>query len=204
VTGVTRGNNILLISVRQVLIVVFRRGVAGELQELDANESAVCEKIYDLPNVGGCQSDDTRVTAKLQNRPIFRSPSRAENMRVRHAGNHVNNIAVPRQNARHRLDYVFDALVWREQAEREQHIFSFSSKAILEETGIGKRQIGDPVGDEIDFVRRDVKHFSQNIGGLLAHDNESIRQSRNFRHQPCVDRCLGSRRTVCNVVTTGI
>src|SRR5437762_11476198 len=75
-------------------------------------------------------------------------------MRVRHAGNHVNNIAVPRQNGRHRLDYVFDALVWREQAEREQHIFSFGSEAILEETGIGKRQIGDPVGDEIDLVRR--------------------------------------------------
>ena len=103
-------------------------------------------------------------------------------MRVRHAGNHVNNIAVPRQNARHRLDYVFDSLVWREQAEREQHIFSFGSESILVETGIGKWHIGDSVGDEIDLVRRDVKHFFKDIGRLLAHDNETIRQSRNFRH----------------------
>src|SRR5260370_391118 len=81
---------------------------------------------------------------------------------------------------RHGLDYVFDALIWREQAERKQHIFSFGSEAVLVEAGIGKRYVGDSVGDEIDFVRRDVKHIFQDIGGLLAHDNETIRQSRNF------------------------
>src|SRR5256885_6832432 len=38
------------------------------------------------------------------------------------------------------------------------------------------------MGDEIDFVGRNLEHLLQDIGGLPAHDNQAVRQSGNLLH----------------------
>src|SRR6202011_5087454 len=77
-----------------------------------------------------------------------------QDMRVSCASNHVNNIAVARQNVWQSLDDIFYALIGREQAKREQNVFSFRSEPILVEVGISERQIGDAMWNQIDLVDR--------------------------------------------------
>lgn len=64
-------------------------------------------------------------------------------MGVRCTGNHVHHIAVPGKNAGQRSNDIFDALVRREQAKRQQDVFPFSAKPIFIERRIGERQIGE-------------------------------------------------------------
>src|SRR5882672_7774372 len=117
----------------------------------------------------------------LEVQPIFVALV-SQDMRVGDAGNHVNGITVTRQDTRQSLDYVFYTLVWGEQSKREQNVFSLRSESILIKIRIGKVQIGDTVGNEIDFVGRDLEDFLQNIGGLPAHDNQAVQQSCNLLH----------------------
>ena len=90
-------------------------------------------------------------------------------VRMRYAGNHVDHVAVARQNLRQRFDYVFHSLIRRQQPKREQNFFSFRSESVLVKTRIGERQIWDAMRNQIDLVGRNVKHFLQNLRGLLAH-----------------------------------
>src|SRR5258706_12235775 len=98
-------------------------------------------------------------------------------MRVGDAGNHVNGIAVTRQDARQSLDYVFYALVWGEQSKREQNVLPFRSESILIKIRIGKVQIGNAVGNKFDFRGRDLETLWPNIRAWHSHVNHAVCQS---------------------------
>jgi len=96
--------------------------------------------------------------------------------------NHIHNIAVLRQDARQRLNHVFDAFVRRQQAKREHDDFSFRAEAILVKVGIDERNVGDPVRNQVDLVARDTEDLLQDLSGVLAHHNHAVRQTRDFFH----------------------
>ena len=98
------------------------------------------------------------------------------------AGNHVNNIAVMREDFWQSQDDIFYALIGRQQAKREQNIFSFRPEAVLVEVWIGEGQIGDAMRNQIDLVARNVEHFLQDLCGVPAHDDHAVRKGRNLFH----------------------
>ena len=68
----------------------------------------------------------------------------------------VDNILVLGQNLRQRLNYVFDSLVRREQAEREQNRFPFHAEAVFIEIGIQERQVRNAVRNHVDLAAREL------------------------------------------------
>ena len=115
----------------------------------------------------------------------------------------VGNILVPGQNLRQRLNYVFDSLIRREQAERKKNRLPFHSKAVLIEIRIQKWQVWNSMRHHVDLAARHLKDFLQELGRQLAHDNEAVGEFRDLFHHHQLSG-FGSRRTVCSVVTTGI
>ena len=71
----------------------------------------------------------------LQVEPVLLTLTPLE-MRMSCSGNHVDNIAVPRQYPWQSLNDIFDAFVRRQQTKREQDHLSFRTEAILVEIGI--------------------------------------------------------------------
>jgi len=98
------------------------------------------------------------------------------------AGDDVHDVVVFGQNVGQRQNDVFDSLVRREQAERQQHRFSFHAKAILVEIGIEKGQIWNAVGNHVDFAAGHFEDFLQELGRELAHDDEAIGKFRDLFH----------------------
>ena len=46
---------------------------------------------------------------------------------------------------------IFDALVRREQAEGEEHVLALDAELVLVKIGIDEGQVGNAVGDDVDF-----------------------------------------------------
>ena len=102
------------------------------------------------------------------------------------------------------LNDVFDALVRRQQAKSQQNFLSFRPEAVLVEIGIGERQIGNAVRDQIDLGDRDAETLpeeSPQTARLMT-----IRRSDSAAISTITARWSGSgsRSTVCSVVTIGI
>src|SRR5271167_3223024 len=91
-------------------------------------------------------------------------PLATEDVRMGGSCDDVSDILVFGQNLRQSLDYVFDSLVRREQAEREQNRFTFHAKAVLVEIGIQERQVGNAVRHHIDLAARYLEDFLQELG----------------------------------------
>ncbi len=99
--------------------------------------------------------------------------------RTRHQ---VHHVFVFRQDLRHGLNYVFDALIRREQSEGEQHRFPFDAETVLIEIGIEKGQVGNAVRDHVDLAARHLEDFLQELGRKLAHDNEAVGKLSDLFH----------------------
>ena len=87
----------------------------------------------------------------------------AQDMRMGRARHQVHHVFVFRQDLRHGLNYVFNALVRREQAEGEQHRFAFDAEAVLVEIGIEKGQVGNAVRNQVDLAARHLEDFLQKL-----------------------------------------
>ena len=98
------------------------------------------------------------------------------------AGDNVSGILVFGQDPRHRLNDVFNSLIGREQAEGEQHCFSFDTKTVLVEIGVEKGQVGNAVRNHVDLAAGHLIDFLQELGRELAHDNKAVRKLRNLFH----------------------
>ena len=101
--------------------------------------------------------------------------------RPQHDENHVGKAS---QDRRQGLDHVLDALVRRQQTEREQHELSFDPKMVFVKARIDKRHVGNSMRNEIDFFFGNVVNFSKEIFPPLAHHDQSVRQSRQLLQHP--------------------
>ena len=72
-------------------------------------------------------------------------------MGMRHSGDDIHHIRMPRQNRRQRPNHVFNALVWREQAECKQNGLAFCAKLVLEIVGVHEWHFRHAVRDHIDL-----------------------------------------------------
>src|ERR1041385_6738145 len=88
----------------------------------------------------------------------------AQDMRMSRPGHEIDDVLVFRQNLRHGLNYIFDALVRRKQAEGEQHRFSFNAETVLVEIGIEEGKVRNAVWNHVDLAARDLKNFLQELG----------------------------------------
>src|SRR5258707_14744418 len=88
----------------------------------------------------------------------------AKNMRVSRTCDYVNHVLVLRQDLRQGLNHIFDSLVWRKQAEREQDGLSFHGKAVLVEIRIQEWQIGNAMRNHVDLAAGHLKDFLQKLG----------------------------------------
>src|ERR1035437_4284416 len=112
----------------------------------------------------------------------------AENVGMSRACDHVDDIFVLRQNVRQRLNHVFDSLIRRQQAEREQHRFSFHAEAVLIEIGIQKRQVGHAMRNHVDLAAGYFEDLLQQLGGQLAHHDKTIRKLSDLFHHDSLFR----------------
>ena len=104
-----------------------------------------------------------RLRQRQQAGPIL-VPLATQDVGVSCAGDNVHYVLVPGQNLRQGLNDVFDSLVRRQQAEREQHGFSFHAKTVFVEVGIQKRQVRNAVRYHVDLAARHFKDFLQELG----------------------------------------
>jgi hypothetical protein len=70
------------------------------------------------------------------------------------------------------LKHVFNPLVRREQAEREDDVLPLDFKAILVETRVSERHVGDAVRDDFDLVVRHAVHVPKELSAPLGHHND--------------------------------
>ena len=109
--------------------------------------------------------------------PLF-----AQQVGMRRAQHHIDDIGKFRQNLRQRVEHLLDALVRREQSEGEQHEPSFHAELVLVKIRIDERNIGNAVRDEIDFGRRRLINLPQHPLPVLRHRDEPGRARDQFLH----------------------
>ena len=109
------------------------------------------------------------------------------NMRMGHSGDDIRHVRMPRQNCRQRANHVFNALVWREQAEGKQNGFAFRAELVLEVVGIHEGHVGYAVRDHIDLSAGNRIHFAQQLRRKFAHDHQAIGELRDlFEHDALI------------------
>ena len=95
-------------------------------------------------------------------------------MGMRHSGDDIDHVRMPRQNRRQRPNHVFNSLVWREQAECKQNGLAFRAELVLEIVGVHEGHVRHAVRDHIDLSAGNRIHFAQQLGRQFAHDNQAI------------------------------
>ena len=94
-----------------------------------------------------------------------------------------------------RADDVFNALVGRQQAEREQDELAFGAELVFEVVGIHEGKIRNAVRNHIDLPARNRIHFAQQLRRQFAHHNHAIGKLRNlFEHHSLVRVRLAQNR----------
>ncbi len=102
---------------------------------------------------------------------------------------------MPRQNRRQCANHVFNALVWREQAECKQNGFAFGAKFVLEEIRVHERHVGHAVRDHVDFSRGDRIYLAQQLCRKFAHHYQAIGElSDLFEHDALICVRLAQNR----------
>ena len=83
---------------------------------------------------------------------------------------------------RQRVEHVLDALVRREQPERQQHQPALHAELVLVVIRIDERHVGNAVRDEIDLGRRRLVDLLQHLPAPLGHDHQPGRARDQFLH----------------------
>src|SRR5208282_1531351 len=157
--GKRAGNHLRFIPVGRDVNV----GGANELNHFLGTYEAVMEDYLRLHSYFFRQS--------LQAGPVL-VPLATQDVGMGRARDDVSDIGVFRQNLRQRLDYVFDSLVRREQAEREQNRLAFHAEAVLKEIRIQEWQVRNAMRHHVDLAARHLEDFLQELRRELTHDNE--------------------------------
>ncbi len=96
----------------------------------------------------------------------------AHEVRVRCPQHHVDRFRAAFQNARHGIDHHFDALVGREQAEREHDRFVLVAQGGFRRVGLCESRVGNTVRYDLDLAGGHAVHGSQELAALLRHHDE--------------------------------
>ncbi len=128
----------------------------------------------------------------------------AQQIRMRLAQHDVNDVGKFADDVRQCAQRKLDALVRREQTEREQHLFARHAELVLEIIRVGERHVGNAVRDEIDLGRRRLIDIAQEFRGRVRVITTSRVESRIKSRITRRCSAFGSRSTVCSVVTIGI
>ena len=95
-------------------------------------------------------------------------------LRVRGPQDDVDRLGVPLDDRGQRGDGVLDALSGAEEAEGQQHVFTFHTELVLVEARVDKRHIVDAVGDDLDLVVVNAVHLSQHLGAPHRHHHQLV------------------------------
>ena len=163
------GDHLRLVAIRCDVYV--RR--TNELDHLlRANEAIVKDHI---------RFDPRFLRQPLQVRAIFITLT-TQDVWVGRACNDVHDVLVSRQYLWKGLNNVFDALVGREQTEREQYSLPFYIKAVFVEIGIEKWQVRNAVRNHVNLAARHFEDLLQELGGELTHHDEAVGKLCDFFH----------------------
>ena len=114
---------------------------------------------------------------------------------MRRAEHDIDDVRMPPENRRQRLDDIFDALVRREQAESEQHRLPFHAEDVLVEIRVNERHVDHAMRDEIDLRRVHAVDGLQHVPSALRHDDEAVRERIElFHHRALVGIWLAQDR----------
>ena len=104
------------------------------------------------------------------------------------------------QNCGERPYHVLNALVGRQQAEREQNGFTFRAKAVFEVVGVHEVHIGDAVWNDINLAVWNRVNVAQEFGREFAHHHQAIGKTRDFfEHSSLIYvRFTKNRMQCCN------
>ena len=75
-----------------------------------------------------------------------------------------------------------NALVRREQAERQRDEFALDIELIFEKVWIDERHIGNAVRNEVDFFLGHVVNVNKKLAAPLGHDHDPARELAELLH----------------------
>ena len=107
---------------------------------------------------------------------------------MRLAEHDVNDVWKFADDVRQRAQGVFDALVRREQPEREQDLFARDAELVLEIIRVGEGHVGDAVRDEVNLVFRRMINVAQKFASAFAHHDEARRAADQLAHDSALIR----------------
>ena len=122
---------------------------------------------------------------------VFRQPLQAQavslafvaqQIRMRLAQHDINDVGKFPDDVRQRPQRIFDALVRRQQPEREQHLFARHAEFVLEIIRVGERHVGNAVRDEINLCRRRLINVAQKFPAAFAHHHQPGRMPDQLAH----------------------
>ena len=106
----------------------------------------------------------------------------AQQIRMRLAQHDVNDVGKFPDDVRQRPQRILDALVRRQQSEREQHLLARHAELVLEIIRVGERHVGNAVRDEINLGRRRLINFAQKFPAAFAHHHQPGRKPDQLAH----------------------
>ena len=98
----------------------------------------------------------------------------------------IDEVGKLRQNVGHRSQHMFDALVGREQPERQCHWSPFDAELLFIKVRLHERSIGNSVGDPVDLPFRDAINLLQKRLGPLGHDDDAGGEFRQLDQNPAL------------------
>ena len=87
----------------------------------------------------------------------------AQQIRMRLAQHDVNDVGKFPDDVRQRAQGILDALVRRQQTEREQHLLARHAELVFEIIRVGKRHVGNAVRNEVNLVCRRLIDIAQKL-----------------------------------------
>ncbi len=77
---------------------------------------------------------------------------------------------------------VFNAFVWREEAKGQEDLFSGDGEFVFVVVGIGERDVGNAMRDEVYLFHGGAKDLVEQLAALLGHDDEAGGEANQFAH----------------------
>ena len=144
----------------------------GQLVQLD--EPVVEDHVLLDPQVPG---------QPLQAQPVALALL-ADQVRVGRPQDDVDEVGELLEDLRHGPEHVLDALVGREQPERQRHQPALDAELVLVEVRVDERRVGDAVRDQVDLGLGDAVDLPQERPGPLGHDDDAGGQVGQLRQDP--------------------
>ena len=108
---------------------------------------------------------------------------------MRGAEHDIDRIGAAFQDRGHGIDHDFDALVRREQAERQNDGSVAEAELGLRLLGLDEWEVGNSVRDDLDLFRRHPVDGAQQLPAFLRHDDDPRRHVDDPVQHATLHRC---------------